>query len=97
LCVQQTDIGWIVKPHAILKLGNLVHVRSINYCQISQNDDFTFKPGYTFPTLKEADAMFMAEKAPEWKEGDACARCRTRFGTFNRQVMELCQNLDIKS
>lgn len=42
--------------------------------------------GYTFPTLKEADAMFMAEKAPEWKEGDLCARCRTRFGTFNRQV-----------
>lgn len=45
-----------------------------------------FMAGYTFPTLKEADAMFMAEKAPEWKEGDLCARCRTRFGTFNRQV-----------
>lgn len=45
-----------------------------------------FVTGYTFPTLKEADAMFMAEKAPEWKEGDLCARCRTRFGTFNRQV-----------
>ena len=30
--------------------------------------------------------MFMAERAPEWKEGDLCARCRTRFGTFNRQV-----------
>ncbi|XP_069124186.1 hepatocyte growth factor-regulated tyrosine kinase substrate-like isoform X2 [Argopecten irradians] len=41
--------------------------------------------GYTFPALKEADAMFTAEKAPEWKEGDVCNRCRTKFGTFNRQ------------
>ena len=42
--------------------------------------------GHTFPTLKEADAMFMAEKAPEWKEGDCCNRCRTKFGMVNRQV-----------
>lgn len=41
--------------------------------------------GHTFPTLKEADAMFMAEKAPEWKEGDCCNRCRTKFGMVNRQ------------
>lgn len=42
--------------------------------------------GHSFPTLKEADAMFMAEKAPEWKEGDCCNRCRTKFGMVNRQV-----------
>lgn len=41
--------------------------------------------GHTFPTLKEADAMFLAEKAPEWKEGDCCNRCRTKFGMVNRQ------------
>lgn len=47
---------------------------------------FFFLTGHTFPTLKEADAMFLAEKAPEWKEGDCCNRCRTKFGMVNRQV-----------
>ena len=42
--------------------------------------------GYTFPTLKEADAMFMAEKAPEWKDGECCHRCRVQFTTFQRKV-----------
>lgn len=41
--------------------------------------------GHSFPTLKEADAMFTAEKAPEWKEGDCCNRCRSKFGMVNRQ------------
>ncbi|XP_048760354.2 hepatocyte growth factor-regulated tyrosine kinase substrate-like [Ostrea edulis] len=56
-----------------------------NYKVVQDTFNLMKMEGYTFPTLKEADAMFMAEKAPEWKEGDACARCRTRFGTFNRQ------------
>ena len=45
--------------------------------------------GYSFPVLKEADAMFTAEKAPEWKEGDVCNRCRTKFGMVNRQVSKM--------
>lgn len=56
-----------------------------NYKVVQDTFNLMKMEGYTFPTLKEADAMFMAEKAPEWKEGDLCARCRTRFGTFNRQ------------
>ena len=38
--------------------------------------------------------MFLAEKAPDWKEGDCCNRCRTKFGMVNRQVkiynIEIC-------
>nr|XP_022317585.1 hepatocyte growth factor-regulated tyrosine kinase substrate-like [Crassostrea virginica] len=56
-----------------------------NYKVVQDTFNLMKMEGYTFPTLKEADAMFMAERAPEWKEGDLCARCRTRFGTFNRQ------------
>ena len=44
--------------------------------------------GYQFPTLKEADAMFMAEKAPEWKDGETCHRCRVQFSTFQRKVRQ---------
>lgn len=30
--------------------------------------------GFEFPVLKEADAMFMADSAPDWMEGDNCYR-----------------------
>lgn len=33
--------------------------------------------GYEFPRLKEADAMFMADSAPEWAEGTSCFRSAT--------------------
>lgn len=41
--------------------------------------------GYTFPALKEADAMFSSEKAPEWKDSDCCSRCRVQFGMVQRK------------
>lgn len=30
--------------------------------------------GYKFPTLKESDAMFSADTAPEWADGEVCHR-----------------------
>ncbi|ESO09504.1 hypothetical protein HELRODRAFT_190525 [Helobdella robusta] len=43
------------------------------------------REGFAFPTLKESDAMFLAEKAPEWRDGELCHRCRAAFTTFNRK------------
>ena len=42
--------------------------------------------GMAFPALKESDAMFLAEKAPEWRDGECCHRCRAAFSTFVRKV-----------
>lgn len=42
--------------------------------------------GQSFPQLKESDAMFSAEKAPEWKDADCCSRCRATFGMVQRKV-----------
>ncbi|CAD5227411.1 unnamed protein product [Bursaphelenchus xylophilus] len=41
--------------------------------------------GFEFPAMKEADAMFMADSAPEWADGDSCFRCRVEFGVFTRK------------
>lgn len=30
--------------------------------------------GFDFPKISEADAMFVAESAPEWVNGDECFR-----------------------
>lgn len=35
--------------------------------------------GHTFPPLKESDAMFASETAPNWSDGKVCNRCRTAF------------------
>ena len=41
--------------------------------------------GYTFPPLKESDAMFIADTAPEWADGETCHRCRVTFGVLQRR------------
>ncbi|CAD6197508.1 unnamed protein product [Caenorhabditis auriculariae] len=41
--------------------------------------------GFDFPSLKEADAMFMAQVAPEWADGPECFRCRTAFSFMTRK------------
>ncbi|XP_069685273.1 hepatocyte growth factor-regulated tyrosine kinase substrate isoform X2 [Periplaneta americana] len=41
--------------------------------------------GYKFPVLKESDAMFSADTAPEWADGDVCHRCRVQFGMMQRK------------
>lgn len=40
---------------------------------------------YKFPVLKESDAMFSADTAPEWADGDCCHRCRVQFGLVQRK------------
>ncbi|XP_026682115.1 hepatocyte growth factor-regulated tyrosine kinase substrate-like [Diaphorina citri] len=41
--------------------------------------------GFQFPVLKESDAMFSADTAPEWMDGDTCHRCRTTFSLVQRK------------
>lgn len=41
--------------------------------------------GHKFPTLKESDAMFRADIAPPWVDGDVCHRCRVSFNMVQRK------------
>ena len=43
--------------------------------------------GWKFPAVREAEAMFEADTAPEWAEGEVCHRCRVAFGMMTRQVL----------
>eukprot|EP00050_Salpingoeca_kvevrii_P006774 m.291567 g.291567 ORF g.291567 m.291567 type:complete len:811 (+) comp12489_c0_seq1:142-2574(+) len=41
---------------------------------------------HVFPEFNpEAEAMFVAERAPAWVEGDCCHRCRTKFTVILRR------------
>ncbi|XP_033215310.1 hepatocyte growth factor-regulated tyrosine kinase substrate isoform X2 [Belonocnema kinseyi] len=41
--------------------------------------------GHKFPALKESDAMFSADTAPEWADGTMCHRCRVTFSIVQRK------------
>ncbi|KAK2166855.1 hypothetical protein LSH36_34g03012 [Paralvinella palmiformis] len=56
-----------------------------NYKVVQDTFHLMKMEGYTFPTLKEADAMFKAESAPDWADGECCHRCRVTFSTFLRK------------
>lgn len=41
--------------------------------------------GFKFPALKESDAMFSADSAPQWADSDCCHRCRVQFSLVQRK------------
>nr|XP_034960128.1 hepatocyte growth factor-regulated tyrosine kinase substrate isoform X3 [Zootoca vivipara] len=41
--------------------------------------------GHVFPEFKESDAMFAAERAPDWVDAEECHRCRVQFGVVTRK------------
>ncbi|CAL9693217.1 unnamed protein product [Knipowitschia caucasica] len=41
--------------------------------------------GNVFPEFKESDAMFAAERAPDWVDAEECHRCRVQFGVMTRK------------
>lgn len=54
--------------------------------------------GFQFPVLNESDAMFKADTAPEWVDGDACHRCRIQFSmVLQRKVSSNLDLLEITS
>nr|CDS31572.1 hepatocyte growth factor regulated tyrosine [Hymenolepis microstoma] len=43
------------------------------------------RSGHPLPPFHESEAMFSAEVAPNWKDGEECFRCKTAFSTFRRK------------
>ena len=58
-----------------------------NDCVIQDTLNILKAEGYTFPTLRESDAMFAADRAPNWSDGDNCHRCRVQFSVIVRKVV----------
>lgn len=59
--------------------------------------------GYKFPVLRESDAMFSADTAPEWLDGNMCHRCHVPFSLMQRKHhcracgQVFCQSCSMKS
>ncbi|CAD6204996.1 GSCOCG00003091001-RA-CDS [Cotesia congregata] len=58
---------------------------SPKYTAVKDTMNIMKAEGYVFPELKESDAMFSADTAPEWADGEVCHRCRVAFGMVQRK------------
>ncbi|VDM16968.1 unnamed protein product [Hydatigera taeniaeformis] len=56
-----------------------------NYHFLHEAYDEVKRSGYPLPPFHESEAMFSAEVAPNWKDGDECFRCKSTFTTFRRK------------
>ncbi|VDK40378.1 unnamed protein product [Taenia asiatica] len=56
-----------------------------NYHYLHEAYDEVKRSGYPLPPFHESEAMFSAEVAPNWKDGDECFRCKSTFTTFRRK------------
>lgn len=56
-----------------------------NYRAVQDTLNLMKVEGYKFAQLKESDAMFVADQAPDWADGECCHRCRVQFGLVQRK------------
>ncbi|XP_029045385.1 hepatocyte growth factor-regulated tyrosine kinase substrate isoform X1 [Osmia bicornis bicornis] len=80
-------------PHENVKLKTLELIQawahafrnSPKYRAVQDTLNIMKAEGHKFPTLKESDAMFRADIAPPWVDGDVCHRCRVSFNLVQRK------------
>uniref|UniRef100_A0A914Z143 Hepatocyte growth factor-regulated tyrosine kinase substrate n=1 Tax=Panagrolaimus superbus TaxID=310955 RepID=A0A914Z143_9BILA len=69
----------------LIQIWHSAFAKRQEYAAISDVHRILKHHGYKFPAAKESDAMFAAQCAPDWVDGDQCFRCRSEFGLFNRK------------
>uniref|UniRef100_A0AC34GXG7 Hepatocyte growth factor-regulated tyrosine kinase substrate n=1 Tax=Panagrolaimus sp. ES5 TaxID=591445 RepID=A0AC34GXG7_9BILA len=69
----------------LIQIWHSAFAKRQEYAAISDVHRILKHHGYKFPAAKESDAMFAAQCAPDWVDGDQCFRCRSEFGIFNRK------------
>jgi len=85
LVKQTTDDNIKEKVLELIQTWGTVFRNSPKYRIVTDTLNLMQAEGWKFPPVREAEAMFEADTAPEWAEGDVCHRCRVQFSTFTRQ------------
>eukprot|EP00090_Calanus_glacialis_P042474 TRINITY_DN7532_c0_g1_i3.p1 TRINITY_DN7532_c0_g1~~TRINITY_DN7532_c0_g1_i3.p1 ORF type:complete len:761 (+),score=322.19 TRINITY_DN7532_c0_g1_i3:35-2317(+) len=85
LVKQSMDENIKTKVLELLQTWGMAFRSSPKYRIVTDTLNLMKAEGWKFPPVREAEAMFEADTAPEWSEGDVCHRCRVQFSTFTRQ------------
>lgn len=65
----------------VIQVWGLAFRNQPSYQVVCQTYDTLRMEGYPFPPPEsQTEAMFVAERPPEWKEGETCFQCRIAFG-----------------
>jgi len=80
-----TDENIKNKVLELLQTWGMAFRSSTKYRIVTDTLNLMKAEGWKFPPVREAEAMYEADIAPEWAEGDVCHRCRVQFSTFTRQ------------
>jgi len=85
LVKQSTDENIKTKVLELLQTWGMAFRSSPKYRIVTDTLNLMKAEGWKFPPVREAEAMFEADTAPQWAAGEVCHRCRVAFSTFTRQ------------
>ena len=71
---QNTDENIKTKVLELLQTWGMAFRQSPKYRIVTDTLNLMKAEGWKFPPVREAEAMFEADTAPEWAEGDVCNR-----------------------
>ena len=71
---QNTDENIKTKVLELLQTWGMAFRNSPRYRIVTDTLNLMKAEGWKFPPVREAEAMFEADTAPEWAEGDVCNR-----------------------
>lgn len=82
---QTTDVN--VRDEILRLVQVMAHAfrNESSYRAVGDKMKYMKAEGFQFPVLKESDAMFSADTAPEWSDGECCHRCRVQFTMLVRK------------
>ncbi|KAK8734099.1 hypothetical protein OTU49_006016 [Cherax quadricarinatus] len=76
-----------VRKKILLLLATWVYAfrNETKYRAVQDTVNILRAEGFHMPTVSESDAMFTADRAPDWADGECCHRCRSQFTMIRRK------------
>ncbi|XP_071526527.1 hepatocyte growth factor-regulated tyrosine kinase substrate isoform X2 [Panulirus ornatus] len=85
--VLRTNPNEEVRKKILMLLATWVYAfrNEAKYRAVQDTVNILKAEGYHMPTVSESDAMFTADRAPDWADGECCHRCRSQFTMIRRK------------
>lgn len=76
-----------VRKKILLLLATWVYAfrNEVKYRAVQDIVNILRAEGFHMPQVSESDAMFTADRAPDWADGECCHRCRSQFTMIRRK------------
>ncbi|CAL4058732.1 unnamed protein product, partial [Meganyctiphanes norvegica] len=85
--ILRTNPNEEVRKKILLLLATWVYAfrNEVKYRAVQDIVNILRAEGFHMPQVSESDAMFTADRAPDWADGECCHRCRSQFTMIRRK------------